>query len=130
MIKAYFMKRSYVHQPYIMIGYAEEEERLPELMQDALEANAYEYVATVKEDDLDLAWNMTNSIDCPWYEYEGVLNFKGMAEAEGRCRSAMVGDIYVLNGKAYVIAPVGFNQIGDDDFAMKVAQELEKQNGN
>lgn len=77
--------------------------------------------------DLDLAWNMTNSIDCPWYEYEGVLNFKGMAEAEGRCRSAMVGDIYVLNGKAYVITPVGFNQIGDDDCASSIARKLEQQ---
>lgn len=127
MIKVYFMKSMYTCTEHGMIGYAEEDKRLLELMQNALDANAYEYVATVEEVDLDLAWNMTNSIDCPWYEYEGVLNFKGMAEAEGRCRSAMVGDIYVLNGKAYVITPVGFNQIGDDDCASSIARKLEQQ---
>jgi len=50
--------------------------------------DAYELVANVDTDDLDAAFQLTNTIDCPWWDNEGV-------EVINKARSTSVGDIIV-----------------------------------
>lgn len=63
-------------------------------------------VAKVQTDDLDVAFEKTNTIEKPWWENEGVEAFAT------RVRSASVGDMLVdAEGKKHLVASFGFNQV-------------------
>lgn len=106
MIQVYMMKSEFTRGDYGMIGYKEGKVLAIKACL-AIDANAYEYVGDVDSNDLEKAWELTNSFDFPWYTDPKIHNFKGMKEAAGRCRSAMVGDIYVMDDVAYIVAPFG-----------------------
>lgn len=62
----------------------------------------YQKVATVNTDDLDRAWELTNTIDRPWISNEDV-------QAEpGPHRSSMVGDVFEHNGTPHLVKADGF----------------------
>lgn len=68
-------------------------------------AGHYRLVAEVATDDLDLAYQLTNSIDCSWWENPGVVQH---FEGEG-CRSTSVGDVLEKSdGALYVVCTFGF----------------------
>lgn len=121
MIQVYFAKHM---TPATMVGYKEVEE-LPKAVLNNIEDNNYEFVADINYeasefeflvdfDWLETAWKDTQSLQYPWYEDEKVSNvhmqelfdFKGI-------RSSMVSDIFVVNGRAYIVRSFGFELIGD-----------------
>jgi len=51
--------------------------------------DGYRAVATVQTDDLEVAFELTNTIHCAWWENEGV------EALIGPCRSSSVGDVFV-----------------------------------
>lgn len=65
----------------------------------------YEKVADVDTNDLDYAFERTNSIDCYWGENEGVT------ENGGEHRSTCIGDLMLVDGKFFVVAGFGFEEI-------------------
>lgn len=57
----------------------------------------YLHVADVETDDLEVAFEKTNSIDAPWWENKGVAKtFTGKG-----ARSTSVGDLAFYNGVFY-----------------------------
>ena len=69
----------------------------------------YTKVAEVDIDDLDIAWELTNSIESPWYE---LMRMTGAGNVfDGPHRSSMVGDIFQIDGDLYIVAPVGFVEL-------------------
>jgi len=69
--------------------------------------SGYELAATADFPMLDLVYQLTNSIDWPWWENEGVT-MEG--NVEGR-RSTSVGDVIVIpDGSRFVVALMGFKQ--------------------
>lgn len=70
----------------------------------------YNVVAVVDTDDLEEAFRLTNSIDCPWQENSGV---DSMLES---ARSTSVGDVMVDdNDKVWLVAGMGFTEVEWDD---------------
>lgn len=65
----------------------------------------YEKVADVDTTDLDYAYERTNSIDDYWGNNEGV------AENGSRHRSTSTGDLMLVNGKFFVVASFGFEEV-------------------
>jgi hypothetical protein len=63
----------------------------------------YECVAMVESDDLDEVFQLTNTIDRPWWENEGV-------EVRKQTRSTSVGDVVILpdNQSVCLCLPVGW----------------------
>lgn len=82
-----------------------------------LEELNYVYNARVKINDigkeeielLEAAFRVTNSIDCHWIENEEVIFSAGKEQ-----RSSSVGDIFVLNNKAFIVASFGFIELEAD----------------
>jgi len=69
---------------------------------------SYKAVAKVQASDLDDAYRLTNTIDGPWWENRGV-EFLGSAEhGMDGCRSTSIGDVLELDGRKYIVAPMGF----------------------
>jgi len=62
----------------------------------------YTFVATVNTDDMEVAFERTNTIDCPWWKNEGLLALTPC------CRSTSVGDVMVKDGVAYLVQVSGF----------------------
>lgn len=69
-------------------------------------ADGYHRVAAVEADDLEKAYELTNNIDRPWPENEGV------EAIGGRFRSTSVGDLMLMGEDFYVVAGIGFEKIG------------------
>jgi len=76
----------------------------------------FEVVANVNTDDLDQAYELTNTIHQPWWTNEGVM-FKGSpTHGMKGCRSTSVGDVMIKpladgNIEAYVVASAGFDKL-------------------
>lgn len=68
--------------------------------------NDYEHVANVRTDELGEAFQLTNTIDAPWWENEGVEKLV----AGGR-RSTSVGDIAVLGDTPYRCEMAGWSRV-------------------
>lgn len=82
----------------------------------AFEDNFYEHVASVDTDDLEDAWGKIQNVRTSWSESPppGVkpqnLPDPKLDQAFGH-RSAMVGDIFILNGVKHVVAACGFEKL-------------------
>ena len=63
-----------------------------------------ELVAEVMDDDLEVAYMLTNHIDESWWKHPNVKCIK-------ESRSTSVGDFMVKDGEWYIVAPVGFDKI-------------------
>jgi hypothetical protein len=66
----------------------------------------YVHVATVETDDLDAAWELTNSIEAPWTQNDGLSFVAGP-----RQRSSMMGDVFMKGSEAHVVAGCGFRAV-------------------
>lgn len=82
----------------------------------AWKASAYEKVAEVASDDLEVAWHLTNNIESSW-SMEPDPKVTVMAplhvingETYGR-KSSAVGDVFVQDDVAYVVAAVGMKRL-------------------
>lgn len=123
-VAAYFMTHSAFIAGNDKIGYERDEVKRAERILAAIIQKQYVYVAAVEAEDLDDAWVKTNSIDEPWYNSSDVSDFRGMVECDGRARSAMVGDLYVMDGKIYIVAMAGFNEVPASEEIIKVLDDL------
>jgi len=81
---------------------------------DQLKHNNYIRVADIEikthsiNKALNLAFEVTNSIDVPWYLADDI----DVAEsAQEGCRSTSVGDIIQILGISYMVAGCGFTEI-------------------
>lgn len=64
----------------------------------------YHLVARVPGDDLDHAYERTNSISCAWFRNEGV-------EVVKETRSTSVGDVVVLDGVPHRCISLGWGDL-------------------
>jgi hypothetical protein len=64
-------------------------------------------IAEVDTDDLEVAFEKTNNINCPWIDNPEVK----VAEGVNRVRSTSVGDFVVLNDDIYIVDAIGFTKI-------------------
>lgn len=65
----------------------------------------FELVAYVRIDSVDEAYRLTNNIDCPWWENEGVKVVK-------KSRSTSVGDVIVSpQGEVYLCKILGWEKL-------------------
>ena len=64
----------------------------------------YDFVATVDTDNLEVAFELTNSIDCAWWTNAKVIS---RFEDDG-CRSTSVGDVIIIDGRPFQCASVGW----------------------
>lgn len=69
----------------------------------------YEKVADVDTDELEYAFERTNSIDYYWGENEDVK------ENGSQHRSTSTGDLMLINSKFFVVADFGFAEIAIHD---------------
>ena len=76
-------------------------------VQAGFEAGVYQQVAEVSTDDLDVAYELTNTISGPWW-----LNEKVTKRFDGKgCRSTSVGDVICTGGYVWAVSPVGFTKL-------------------
>jgi len=69
----------------------------------------YTKVANVDTDDIDIAYELTNSIDTTWYE---TMRMTGAGEVFGTThRSSSVGDIFKIGGDLYIVGRIGFVEL-------------------
>ena len=78
--------------------------------------DGYELVASVHSNSLDTAYHLTNTIECGWWENDGVTVHDGPTwiEHEGvkGTRSTSVGDVLATeDGKLFECAPFGWSEI-------------------
>jgi len=89
----------------------DEDERLT-FAKDVLKNNNYirvaEFQADEQEDILNIAYELTNSIDAPWVEssWLQVAN-----HAKDGCRNTSIGDLIQINGRNFMVAGNGFTEI-------------------
>ena len=71
-------------------------------------AQEFTLVAKVDTDDLEEAYRLTNTINCSWWENEGV------EAIITKTRSTSVGDVMLdhKDGKFHAVAGCGFAEIG------------------
>ena len=60
---------------------------------------------------LETAYQLTNTIDSPWYQNAG---FPFMSHA-AKARSTSVGDMIVMDGKRFICASCGWNEVSPED---------------
>jgi hypothetical protein len=82
----------------------------------------YEAVANIDSDDLERAYFWTNNIDSSWSRNPapGVSVLRPLHHKDGQTyglRSSMVGDLFILNGKFFVVDSFGFASIDEDEGA-------------
>jgi hypothetical protein len=69
----------------------------------------WDYAADVDTDNLDVAWEKTNTIDHPWWHNPEVTAYHPH-------RSSMVGDIFVTDdGEQHQVDRVGFRRLAADE---------------
>lgn len=66
----------------------------------------YELVALVETDNLDHAFELTNTFDMPWWEKDGVRCLK-------ETRSTSVGDVLEFKGKLFRCENAGWSEINE-----------------
>lgn len=66
--------------------------------------DGYELVAKVQATDLEKAFELTNHIDCEWWDNEGV-------ELVKKSRSTSVGDVVQMGEELFLCANVGWVSI-------------------
>lgn len=72
----------------------------------------YEKVADVNTDDLDIAYEKSNSIACGWWENDEIVNLDKTVEERGGCRSTSAGDILLdENNNYWLVAMCGFEKL-------------------
>lgn len=81
-------------------------------------AATMEAFADNDEEALRIAFRMTNNIDCPWPENDGVTCLTP------RPRSMSVGDVAVVGTRAYHCLPVGWERVPGLDLEVDEAAEL------
>ena len=69
-------------------------------------AKEFRAVAEVETDDLDKAFNLTNTIEVGWWENAGV---KALVD---RTRSTSIGDVMERDGEFFTVDRIGFKKIG------------------
>ena len=92
--------------------------------QSNVERSNLHQVAEVETDDLEVAYERTNTIHTSWWENTGV-RFLGSPEygMEG-CRSTSVGDVLeTQDGKFHIVASVGFRNVEVSGEAIAPAAE-------
>jgi hypothetical protein len=105
------------HEAYMKLSGFLKIDFLKEVLRKPMDWDAkgitYEIVAEVDTDDLEVAFEKTNTIDRGWWENAGVTRmFKGQVrENMGGCRSTSVGDLAFKDGKTYVVANFGFEEV-------------------
>lgn len=72
----------------------------------AWEQKLYEHVADVETDDLDQAFELTNTIHCHWVDNRGVT-----VHGDPRHRSTSVGDMLEQDGTLFIVSPLGFKRL-------------------
>jgi hypothetical protein len=84
-----------------------------------VKAGHYGHVATCRSNDsvsslraIEEAWVLTNSIDRAWLEeqHPDVVLSPEVAQIGG-CRSTSVGDVMLIDGRAYFIANIGSKRL-------------------
>lgn len=68
----------------------------------------YRHVANISVDDLEQAYYLTQHLENDWTENSLVHTLVG------RCRSSMVGDIFIRDGSMYFVDVVGFREIAKE----------------
>lgn len=114
MIEVYHIEQS-EHLAEVSFGYGDESAHY-RAVSAAWAAGAYEKVAEIATDDLEVAWRLTNSVDSSW-SMEPDQRVKVTAplhvvngETYGR-RSSMIGDVFIKGGEKHVVAMLGFRRI-------------------
>lgn len=86
----------------------------PAEITQAWRAGHYVLTARVTADDLEDAWRLTNNVDTSWSR-AGIAGVEVVAPLptgrDGQTfghRSAMVGDVFIIDGAPHYVAPVGF----------------------
>lgn len=79
---------------------------LPQLPEPQFPAD-YELVAELDSNDIDEAFRLTNHIDQPWYENQGVKALK-------KARSTSVGDVIVIPTGTFRCATIGWEKLNDE----------------
>lgn len=79
------------------------------LNKDALKNTSTVLAATVKTNDLEEAFRLTNHINNDWQENEGVTS-SGLSR-----RSTSVGDILVEDSKYHVVESCGFRELSAEE---------------
>jgi hypothetical protein len=64
----------------------------------------YELVAEVDTDKLEVAFELTNTIHCAWWENDGVTAMK-------QTRSTSVGDVVEIDGKHWRCEMMGWKEL-------------------
>ena len=77
-----------------------------EILHVIADDEGYVHCANIDTDNLDTAFEATQNIDDPW-----PLGKLVERAANARQRSSSVGDIFVLDGKAFFVAPHGFKEL-------------------
>ena len=80
-------------------------DQLSAIVRELVGLGGYIAVADVDTDDLDVAFRQTNHITTDW-----TLN-RDVEALVKRPRSSSVGDVFIHDGTAYVVAPFGFERI-------------------
>jgi hypothetical protein len=72
----------------------------------------YELVAKVDTNSVEKAYELTNHIDCEWWENEGV-------ELVKQSRSTSVGDVIEIEGKLHRCEMMGWKEIQPNSHCTK-----------
>jgi predicted transcriptional regulator len=74
---------------------------------------AYQKIAVVNTDDLNVAYEQTNNIEDLWVKNAMILETFNLVEVKGvkGARSTSMGDIMEKDGELYVVAMMGFEKI-------------------
>ena len=71
----------------------------------------YSHVADIACGSLEDAFDLSNNINKAWIENDEVAKLSETVKFAGGCRSTSVGDIISHDGKLYVVAGFGFEEL-------------------
>lgn len=78
------------------------------LIKESVLLNEYKKIAKINTNDLNKAYELSNSIENYWGENKEVVLY------EERNRSSSIGDIFIKNDKVYFVNVLGFEQLSDE----------------
>lgn len=81
-------------------------------IKELLNTNMYRKVAEINTNDLEEAYKLSNSIDDYWGNNPEVTLFNE------KNKSSSIGDIFVQDNKAYVVATMGFEKLSTEDLVL------------
>src|SRR5450830_1581165 len=91
---------------------------------DTVHEDNYHHVATVDSESINEVYDLTNSIESPWYENTRNIQFHGSHLHGGKgVRSTSVGDIlqHGENGPCFLVDSIGFRKITMIKYEPKVS---------